>query len=158
MAGSAGLISPVSAVDVPAPDGGPPSCTAADGSAAVVAAGACCPGVDCGLPQAAASHTVPITTNCLKGMAPSSCRSPMNRIVHDRWVEPSTDCKTTARVSPGSQVVAMAPRHLISGATPKYRSRAPGSPYVEGPLRPSIRVLIPDSSPRQATPRRHRTC
>src|SRR6476646_8958560 len=67
MVGSAGLISPVSAVDVPAPVGGPPSCTAADGSAAGLAGG------DCGPPQAADNNTAPITISCLMGMTPSFC-------------------------------------------------------------------------------------
>src|SRR4029453_12240021 len=67
MVGSAGWISPVSAVDVPAPVGGPPSCTAADGSAAGLAGGAWGP------PHGAASNPGPITMSCLMGMAPSSC-------------------------------------------------------------------------------------
>src|SRR5580765_652288 len=87
MVGSAGLISPVSAVEVPAPVGGPPSCTAADGSAAVVAGGVCGPGGGCEPPQAAATDSAPITMMCLTRMEPSSSRLATSIAPPDRQVE-----------------------------------------------------------------------
>src|SRR3954451_3185241 len=145
MVGSAGLISPVSAVDVPAPVGGPPSCTAADGSAAVVAAGACGPGVDCGLPQPAASNTIPITMNCLMGMAPFSCRSPT------KWHRAGSlglDRLRSARRSPPSSGL----RSLLDGAAlsdfwmySDMSESGAGCPHLQGSLRSSTRVLTADS-------------
>jgi hypothetical protein len=55
---------------------------------------------------------------------------------------------------PASLVFPAAPRYVNSGGAPIYRSRAPGSPHLQGPLRPSIRVLTTDSlSPRGHTAR-----